>query len=85
MVKDSLRDAAQEKAAECPESSGSKNDQIHIAAACAFHDLLCGITLGDQSHGRMLSVRDHGGTLREHRLRIRQPLPSLRIRRLAPQ
>ena len=58
VMKYSLRDASQEKAAECPESSGSENDEVDVAAVRGLHDFPRRVALRNQSRDRTSSLRE---------------------------
>jgi hypothetical protein len=58
VMKYGLRDASQKKAAECPESSGSENDEVDVAAVRGLHDFPRRVALRNQSRDRTSSLRE---------------------------
>ena len=77
VVKYGLRDASQEKAADCSESSGSENDEVDIAAARHPHDFPRRIALRSQSLDGTSNFREYRGRVRQYRVRVRPLFPSI--------
>ena len=76
VVQYGLRDASEKKAAEGPESAGSENDEVDVAAVRNLHDLPRRIAFRDQSLDGMSSAREYCDRVGQHRISLSVLLPS---------
>ena len=85
VVKYGLRNTSQEKAADCPESSSSENDEVDIAAARAPHDFPRRIALRHQSLDWTSSFPEYRGRVRQNLVRVRPLFLSIIVELLIGQ
>ena len=72
-----LRDASQEKAAECPQASGTENDEVDVAAVRSLDDFPRRVALRNQSRDRTSSLREWRRRVRQQCVRVRALFTSI--------